>query len=397
MNVGMIGLGKLGLPIAKTMALKHEVMGYDVLPVRGLFQQGVHRTNSIDHLVTSSEVIFVAVQTPHDWKYEGILPYQGESEDFNYSYLRDVAENIVKHVKPDQTVAIISTVLPGTLRREIFPILRNKCRICYNPFFIAMGTEQKDFLSPEFVLIGRDYPHDSIKLEEFYLAFHSEDKLVKMGIESAELTKVAYNCCISQKIALANALMEICHKVPGCRLSQVTGALKKATDRIVSPRYMDGGMGDSGGCHPRDGLAMSWLAKKLNLSYDPFAASMTARTKQTEWLADLIEEQHKKTGLPVVLLGKSYKPETDLTIGSCGILLGVILEKRGIKFSHYDRLDEISGDSFPAGMKTALYFIATKHREFKECPWPFGSAVIDPFRYIAPGPGVIYVGDETEV
>ena len=60
------------------------------------------------------------------------------------------------------------------------------------------------------------------------------------------------------------------------------------TKRLLSPAYLRGGMGDGGGCHPRDNIALSWLAREVDLSYDLFEALMVCRERQTEWLAELI-------------------------------------------------------------------------------------------------------------
>ena len=91
------------------------------------------------------------------------------------------------------------------------------------------------------------------------------------------------------KIVFANVLMEICHKT-GANVDEVTDALKLANDRLISGKYFTGGMGDGGACHPRDNIALSWLSRKLNLSFDWFENIMLARQKQTEWLANLMEE-----------------------------------------------------------------------------------------------------------
>ena len=96
------------------------------------------------------------------------------------------------------------------------------------------------------------------------------------------------------KIVYANVMMEICHKLAGTmNVDAVTDAMKLATNRLVSPKYLSAGMGDGGGCHPRDNIAMSWLARKLDLSYDFFDSLMSAREKQTEWLGELMLKYKK--------------------------------------------------------------------------------------------------------
>src|SRR5260370_35886098 len=125
---------------------------------------------------------------------------------------------------------------------------------------------------------------------KFYGQLYKDKKvtLLPMSIESAELTKVAYNLAITNKLTMVNTLMEICHKVPGCDVDDVTNALCKATDRIISTKYMSAGLADAGPCHPRDLIAMSWLGSELNLSFNLFEQLKQARESQTSWLADLI-------------------------------------------------------------------------------------------------------------
>ena len=127
-------------------------------------------------------------------------------------------------------------------------------------------------------------------------------------------------------------------------------------------------------CHPRDNIAMSWLADKLNLSHNFFNDIMTAREDQTEFLADIIEEHDG----PYYILGKTFKEETNLTVGSSAILLKNILEERGIVVQHWDPWVDSDKIEFVKG----TYFISTKHQEFKNFKFPEGSTVIDVWRYL---------------
>src|SRR3989304_6266955 len=92
---------------------------------------------------------------------------------------------------------------------------------------------------------------------------------------------------------------------------------------------MRAGMGGGGGCHPRDNIALSYIARKLNISYDWWENLMIAREKQTEWLASLILDQVSNTGYGVLILGSAFKPETNLQTGSPAILLYNILILNG--------------------------------------------------------------------
>ena len=403
MRIGFVGLGKLGLPCALAIESKgHEVMGYDIspdvintirrksIPYKEIYAQeylekSKIKVGTLSQVTEFAEIIFVAVQTPHEERYEGVTRLPEERVDFDYSHLRKAIRDTSREIEKtneDMVVIIISTVLPGTIRRDIKPLLGKHSKLCYNPFFIAMGTTITDFLNPEFVLFGVDDPWAAEKAEMFYHTLHNKP-FMKMSVESAELAKVAYNTYITSKIVIANTLMEIAHKMPNVNVDDVTSTLQMATERIVSPKYMQGGMGDGGGCHPRDCIALSWLARKINLSHDIYEDLMKAREDQTSWLADLIEENNPDN-FPIVILGKSFKPETNLTVGSPSILLANILKERKLPFVMYDPY--VDGE--PPNFSKSLFFIGTKHSCWTELNFPKGSIVIDPWRYIPDQEGV---------
>ena len=397
MKIGFLGLGKLGLPVALAVESKgHEVVGHDIsnsvkniieakkIPYKeegaqDLLSKSKIKFVNIPKLVKSSEIIFVPIQTPHDPLYEGITRIPKKRVDFDYSYLKSGMKSLSKEInkqKKDKVVIIISTVLPGTIRREIKPLLGKHTKICYNPFFIAMGTTLNDFMYPEFILFGVDDIKAADKAEKFYRTINNST-FFKTSIENAELIKVSYNTFISTKIAFINTIMEMCHKLPGTNIDDVSNALQLGTKRLISNAYLRGGMGDGGGCHPRDNIALSWLAKKLNISFDFFEKIMLQREKQTEWFASLI----KKYILPnkkVYILGKSFKPETNITTGSPSILLKNILKEKKIDPICFDPYIDKKKLKFKKG----LYFLGTKHRVFENFKFPKGSVIIDPFRII---------------
>ena len=398
MRVGFLGLGKLGLPVALAIEARgHTVFGYDIsekvhniivakkITYKEKWAQKYLKNSKIkfvgvQEVVASSEIIFVPIQTPHALKYEGILRIPDQRMDFDYSYLKTGIRTLSREIEKqgqDKILVIISTVLPGTIRREIKPLLGKHSKLCYNPFFIAMGTTIPDFLNPEFVLFGVEDDLAAKKAENFYRSIHHAP-FYKTSIENAELIKVLYNAFISTKLAFANTVMEMCHKLPNTNVDDVTNALKMGKKRIISDKYLSGGMGDGGGCHPRDNIALSYLSQKLNLSFDWFENIMLQRENQSDWLADLIEQYAQ--GRAIVILGKSFKPETSIVTGSSSILLKNILKERGHLVMMWDPLIDEPFKAFDHCPK--LYFIGTKHYEFQSFPYEKGSTVIDPWRYI---------------
>ena len=405
MNIGFMGMGKLGLPCALAVEMRgHEVIGYDPspdvkeildtkkLPYKEIWAQDYLNKSkieikSVEEVVKHSDIIFVPIQTPHDPQFEGTTRIPEERKDFDYTYLKnglvDLDIELEKH-KKEVVVVIISTVLPGTIRREIMPVLSDWTKLCYNPFFIAMGTVIEDFLRPEIILFGVDDEEAAQKAKKFYRTINHAP-FYETTIENAELIKVAYNTFIGTKIAYVNTLMEMCHHLPNTNVDEVMNGLKMCNKRIISDKYLSGGMGDGGGCHPRDNIALSWLSDELGLRFNWFDNIMKQREVQTEWLADLIEEH--SAGLPINILGKSFKPQTNITTGSPSILLKNILEERGHPVFMWDPYvdepwEEIKRMYDDSENESQLYFIGTKHPDFISFPYEKGSVIIDPWRYI---------------
>ena len=401
-KVGMVGLGKLGLPCLLAMEAfgNHEIYGFEISAQarqaieekqvtfwekdvnKLLSNSNITLTDSAAELVEQCEIIFVAVPTPHDAAFEGLTPIPAKRKDFDYEYLRiatqDLAQGLAKFPNADPLIVVISTVLPGTMRTEVLPILaksRDAVRFAYNPYFIAMGTTIDDFMKPEFFLIGSDSRKDAQALSDFYSFVGGTTKMMK--IESAELTKVAYNTFIGFKIVVANALSEIVQSRGG-DVDEITTALSDANYRLMSPKYLSAGMGDGGGCHPRDQIAMSWLATNANMSIDIFEFIARARDEQTKRQAEQIVSLSKDEKLPILILGKSYKENSPLTIGSPALLLQHYLNELKAPFVAWDPWID---DSELAQASPVVAFIASKHEAFKTLPLPDGSIVMDPWGY----------------
>jgi UDPglucose 6-dehydrogenase len=145
---------------------------------------------------------------------------------------------------------------------------------------------------------------------------------------------------------------------------------------------MSGGMGDGGGCHPRDNIALSWLARKINLSYDLFESIMLCRERQSAFLADILLKKSKELELPVVILGVAFKPETNLTVGSPARLVAKIVEEIGVESFMID--DSVGTELLESKVSTlpGVYLIGCKHARYEQFTFADGSYVVDPHRYI---------------
>lgn len=330
-----------------------------------------------------ADILFLAIQTPHEPAFEGDQPLPAARADFNYSYLKSAVAAVNSHLNQPKACVIISTVLPGTVDREIMPLIGSNFILIYEPLFIAMGTVIWDFLHPEFVLAASESAWALRGLRDFYEPIHTRPVFLT-DVRTAEGIKVFYNTFITAKTVLANTYGEMAERF-GMNVDDIFKALSLATDRLLSPKYMQAGMGDGGGCHPRDNIALSWLARESGMSFDIFSALMQSREAHARWLVSLIES--KRGERPVFILGRAFKPETNIETGSPAVLLSRILRQNGIP---HDCADDILPHV------PGLYFIATKHPWFARCSFPSGSTVIDPFRYVSDqGEGVelLRIGD----
>ena len=378
-KIGFIGLGKLGMPCAEAIAKKgFGVAGFDIV---NKTSEHIDIRNSIKSVVEDRDIVFVATPTPHEDGYDGRTPTSHlPVKDFNYTAVKQVLSACDKHMRPEQTLVLISTVLPGTTRREFAPLVTNT-KLMYNPYLIAMGTVADDMINPEMIMIGskngmsgKNCRIRSELLESFYNQVCDNMPRVEIGTwEETESMKIFYNTFISNKIALVNMIQDVAHKIGHMNVDTVTEALAKSTMRIISSRYMKAGMGDGGACHPRDNIALRWLAKELDLGYDMFESIMTAREQQAETMAKAILTH----GNNIWFSSDSYKPGTTLVDGSYSLLVQYYIKKHGGQLAH--------------GIDTPVEVIVRVH-ESDEFTADDKTTIFDPWRSYPPADNVFYYG-----
>ncbi len=364
MEIGFIGLGKLGRECAEVMAERHNVTGYDVVSVQ---PNGITMTDDITQTVIDKDFTFIAVQTPHDPLYDGRYPSSHLTpKDFDYSCVKDVLKQISK-VDYKATIVLISTVLPGTIRREFAEYIIPE-QFLYNPYFIAMGTVKEDMRNPEMIIIGNSHGSPTSRVSSlisFYQTMCNCDRYIVGTWDEAESIKIFYNTFISMKLAFTNMVLDVAEKSGNIDSDVVMKALSESTKRVISSMYMKPGMGDGGPCHPRDNIALSSLVERLGLGYDLFQSIMYSREKQAYNLAMKLTSYK----MPIVILGKSYKPNVIFTDGSYSILVGGFCELEGSEV-YYDKNPNIDGPF------TYLLGHRLRHHDFD---FKKGSLIIDPW------------------
>ena len=393
-KIGVIGIGKLGLDCAEVMAEKHEVRGYDIYPRTS----DSVKVCDIDEVVNESEWIFIAVPTPHAEGYDGSVPSSHmEPRDFGHDAVIDAINNVNRYARSSKKVVLISTVLPGTTRKKFVPLLDPKHQFLYNPYLIAMGSVKWDMVNPEMVIIGTEDGSTTgvaSELIDLYRTMMENDPRYEIGTwDECESIKIFYNTFISAKVGLVNMVQDFAIRIGNINVDVVTNALSRSTMRIMGPKYMTAGMGDAGACHPRDNIALRWLAKEYNLGYDLFDTVMHAREIQAENLAKFLIETSKQNGnLPIVIHGKAYKPDVEYCIGSYSTLVGHYVTKHGhANLKYVDPLADDPTDVVDSVDQPAVFLWAHNRKITYEytgnqadtqpyCEIPQGSVIVDPWR-----------------
>ena len=391
-KIGFIGIGKLGLDCAEVMAEKHEVRGYDIYPRTS----DSVKVCDIDELVNESEWIFIAVPTPHAEGYDGSVPSSHmEPKDFGHDAVIDAINKVNTHARSPKKIVLISTVLPGTTRRKFYPLLDKQHQFLYNPYLIAMGSVKWDMVNPEMIMIGTEDGNPNAlagELRELYDTVMQNNPRYEIGTwDECEAIKIFYNTFISAKVGLVNMIQDFALRIGHIDVDVVTNALARSTMRIMGPKYMTAGMGDAGACHPRDNIALRWLAKEYDIGYDLFDTVMHAREIQAKNLAHFLVDQAKERGMSIVIHGKAYKPDVPYCIGSYSTLVGHYVKEAGFGVRYLDPLadDQTEVISELAGPVVILWahnrkityeYTGDQPDTLPYCAIPQGCVIVDPWR-----------------
>jgi len=357
MTFSIIGLGKLGASMLAAIAKRgFDVIGVDVLqrtveqvnaghaPVQETDLEEIIAANrariraTLSHreAILNSGITFVIVPTPSDER--GAFSLQYAAWAFR-EIGRALAEKDAYHL-----VVLTSTVLPGSMRYGLLPILEKasskQCGrdfgLCYSPEFIALGSIIHDFLNPDFTLVGEYDERSGSWLEACYAEIMENHAPCKrMSLENAELTKVALNTFVTTKITYANMLADLCERIPGGNVEVVTEAL--GFDRRVGHKYLKGAIGYGGPCFPRDNVALSYMARALGTE----AAIAETTDRFNRAIPEHVVARLRpliKQGATVAILGLAYKPYSHVVEESQGIYLAKALSHAGARVIGYDPL-----------------------------------------------------------
>jgi UDPglucose 6-dehydrogenase len=383
-KIGVVGVGKVGLPLALVMAKQFRVKAVDLssevvdwIKKRGHFieknvkkyleQYGDNFEVSTDFgLIRNCDVVFVVVGTQ------------------NEGYSSEAVESALKKSAPyltgsNQVLVVVSTVPPTDMTRKIIPLLsrldvKSKIKgICYNPAMIAMGNVIEGFEHPDYVLIGEFNKEAGNKLENVWKKIvPNGTPIIHGSIIDIETAKYVLNLALVNKISFINTVTEFCEKV-GADIDCISEILK-LDPRIAGKKMFKGGLGFGGPCFPRDVVAFKKVSKEFGASSYLCDAIQHVNQEQISRSIQLIESFQKRR---ISILGITYKPDTSVIEDSQALEIARALQRKRYKVVIYDPSGaekakrQLKGVKFADNMKKCVHdgeivFIAVPWSEFSE-------------------------------
>lgn len=357
MHVGVVGLGKLGAPIAACFASGHDVVCCDVRPsvvdkinageapvdepeLEHRLKAAVHGGHiravmTIADVVRASDVVFIVVPTPS-------LP----SGEFSLEYVESVCQDIGETLAGTdgyRVIVISSTVMPGhmVMVRDVLQRTSGKqCSrdfgLCYNPEFIALGSVVRDFLHPDLVLIGESDARAGELLAQVYWSIGVRENVRRMSWESAEVTKLALNCIVTAKISWANWLAMLCDQIPRADVDAITGAI--GLDSRIGVKYLRAGAPFGGPCFPRDNAALTTYAMRCSIGAEQAIATQTVNGVWRGYIMNAVVGLHPQS---ISILGLSYKIGSQVRDEAFGVWLQNECRNRQINIQPWMSADVI--------------------------------------------------------
>jgi UDPglucose 6-dehydrogenase len=356
MKISIAGLGKVGLTLGSCLvAAGHDVIGVDVnraavdalnagdvrTPEPGVAERlakaraGQFRaTTDASAAAAQTDVTFVIVPSPSN-------TLGGFSLRFILKACVEIGKGL-QQKRGGHTVAIVSTILPGSSDKIVIPALERASGrqvgvdlgYCYNPSFIALGEIVKGIETPDYVLIGEQ----SREAGDIVFSIHQSilknaPPVARMTPVEAEITKIASNTHETMRVSFANMLLSVCSEVPGANVDRITEALAHRMGR----RFFKGAVPYGGPCWPRDNKAFSLFLEAVRT---PSTLPRAVDTFNDEHGRYVLRKILALTGPNdrVGLIGLAYKPGTPVIDRSFSIDLAEALLREGREVVAWDPL-----------------------------------------------------------
>ena len=359
MNISVFGLGYVGVVTAGCLAREgHHIVGVDPNvdkvamlnagqspiieeEIDDLIRDGrasgrIAATTDATAAVAETDMAIVCVGTPSE-----------PNGSLNTRFLQEVAAQIGEALGERATpflVAFRSTMLPGTMRSLLLPVLAEKSggapgqkfEALVHPEFLREGSSVKDFYDPPKIVVGERVPGAGDKLLELYANFKAP--VFRTSYETAEMVKFSDNIFHALKITFANELGQFCQK-HGIDSDDVMEIFCNDTKLNLSAKYLQPGFAFGGSCLPKDLRAFLHAARQRDVHVPMLASILSSNKAQIERTVDAVLQTGARR---VGFHGLAFKPGTDDLRESPFVTLAELLSGKGIELKIYDEFVQVT-------------------------------------------------------
>ncbi|MDD2045992.1 nucleotide sugar dehydrogenase [Pseudomonas putida] len=401
MNISIFGLGYVGAVCAGCLSARgHQVLGVDIsqdkvdminqgkspivepgleqLLLDGVNQGRLRGTTDVQAAVLATEMSLLCVGTPSK-----------KNGDLDLVYMEAVCREIGMALRDKgsrHTIVVRSTVLPGTAKNVVIPLLEKASGkragvdfgVAVNPEFLRESTAIQDYDFPAMTVIGELDQHSGDLLESLYKGLDAP--VIRKSIEVAEMIKYTCNVWHATKVSFANEIGNIA-KASGVDGREVMDVVCQDYKLNLSRYYLRPGFAFGGSCLPKDVRALTYRAGQLDVEHPLLASIMDSNRNQVRNAFELIVRQDKRR---IGLLGLSFKSGTDDLRESPLVELAEMLIGKGYELSIYD-----------ANVEYARVFGA--NREYIESKIPHVSSLLcSDLSQVINGADVIVLGNNDD-
>jgi UDPglucose 6-dehydrogenase len=356
MKIAIIGLGFVGLSLSSVLASK----GYDTIGIEidkekynkirnGIspffepelektLQKGLRKKLKISNdfsLIKNCDFIFVTVGTP-----------QNPNGSIDLTIIKNAISIIGKNLQKSKKKPIIlikSTIIPGTIKKNILPILEKKSNkkngkdfgLISNPEFLQESSAIKDTKFPHVVVLGGNQTEFMKKTKKLFLKLHPNVPIINTNYQTAEMIKYANNSFLATKISFINQLSNICQKIPGANIDDIGKTI--GLDPRIGKLFLNAGPGYGGSCLPKDMKALINFANISGINPLLLNAVEGINTKQLEQIILITKQKLGNLALKnITILGTAFKPNTDDIRNSIAIELIKKFLKKKVRITIHD-------------------------------------------------------------
>ncbi len=356
MKIAVIGLGFVGLTLSSVLASRGiTTIGIDsdikkcskiAKGIPTFFEPNLEKTlkkalkekliitNKL-YSINNCDFIFITVGTP-----------EKKNGEIDLSFIKAVVSSVGKLISKNKKKPIIlikSTVIPGTMKNVVLPILERNSKkkagkdfgLISNPEFLQESRAIRDTIKPHVVVLGGYKTKFMRKTEKFFSRFNPNVPIIITNHQTAEMIKYAHNTFLATKISFINQIANICQGIPDTNIDDVANAM--GLDPRIGNLFLNAGPGYGGSCLPKDIKAIINLSSKLGVNHTLLTAVEKINKQQISHIVTLVKQNIGKiNGKKLTILGVAFKPGTDDIRDSVGIELAKKLLKLGAKITIHD-------------------------------------------------------------